>query len=578
MRDADDRPTPRAVHPAFYGCFDWHSAVEMHWALVRMLRSVPGGGSGRTRSEAVLEEHLPPTPSRRGHVPAREPRVGAAVRLRLGSRPRGRAGSLGRRRERRPARTPAGGPTTCVRWPRWCPTRSSTGCRRRPTRSAAAPTRTAPSRLARSLPYARLRSGRGRPGLLTAIANAAVRWFAADVDYPAAWEPNGADFLSPALAEAEFIAALASPPEEFPEWLTRFLPHLADGRPESLLTPAVVTDPTDGQGAHLHGLNLYRAYGFGLLAATACARGPAGGRPAGRARAARRGVAAGRRRRGLDGRALAGLLRRSAAAPEPSRRRIVGASDEIRFPPALWTTGGHPQAGSGRPRRRRAIRPSVSRHDRPTPHSLAGPGPARPPNRVLLAIADPVADRAGGRRWRCSARCSPRRCGRRSQLRPARSGEGRARHVGPGHTTFVGYYRALVGGRWVKVYCVSPDKRTPSRIGLSTVSRLPSGTTVTRELAETLFAHGNASTAVQAAAVSQALNYEIGNRAAVAPAGGTWAAPCKPWPCATSPRPGARPARTNWLCTWAPRRFPASSAGPPSPCARRVAAGRRPSG
>jgi hypothetical protein len=108
--------------------------------------------------------------------------------------------------------------------------------------------------LARSLPYARLRS------------DAAVRWFAADIDYPAAWEPSGSDFLSPALAEAELIAALAAPAEEFPEWLSRFLPRLADGRPESLLTPALVTDPTDGQGAHLHGLNLYRAYGFGLLA------------------------------------------------------------------------------------------------------------------------------------------------------------------------------------------------------------------------------------------------------------------------------------------------------------------------
>ncbi|MDT4899857.1 MAG: hypothetical protein QOJ78_787, partial [Pseudonocardiales bacterium] len=33
MRDDDDRPRPREAHPAFYGCFDWHSAVEMHWAL-----------------------------------------------------------------------------------------------------------------------------------------------------------------------------------------------------------------------------------------------------------------------------------------------------------------------------------------------------------------------------------------------------------------------------------------------------------------------------------------------------------------------------------------------------------------
>jgi Protein of unknown function (DUF2891) len=34
-------PGPRELNPAFYGCYDWHSAVEMHWLLVRLLRAVP---------------------------------------------------------------------------------------------------------------------------------------------------------------------------------------------------------------------------------------------------------------------------------------------------------------------------------------------------------------------------------------------------------------------------------------------------------------------------------------------------------------------------------------------------------
>ena len=33
--------TPRAMHPAFYGCFDWHSAVHGHWLLVHLLRRFP---------------------------------------------------------------------------------------------------------------------------------------------------------------------------------------------------------------------------------------------------------------------------------------------------------------------------------------------------------------------------------------------------------------------------------------------------------------------------------------------------------------------------------------------------------
>ena len=32
---------PRDMHPAFYGCYDWHSAVHGHWTLVRILRLYP---------------------------------------------------------------------------------------------------------------------------------------------------------------------------------------------------------------------------------------------------------------------------------------------------------------------------------------------------------------------------------------------------------------------------------------------------------------------------------------------------------------------------------------------------------
>ena len=36
-----DLLSPRALHPAFYGCFDWHSSVHGHWMLVRLLRLCP---------------------------------------------------------------------------------------------------------------------------------------------------------------------------------------------------------------------------------------------------------------------------------------------------------------------------------------------------------------------------------------------------------------------------------------------------------------------------------------------------------------------------------------------------------
>src|SRR5262249_11793416 len=50
-------PTPHEIHPAFYGCFDWHSCVAMHWALVRLLRLNPGGLLSDD-ARAVLDEHL----------------------------------------------------------------------------------------------------------------------------------------------------------------------------------------------------------------------------------------------------------------------------------------------------------------------------------------------------------------------------------------------------------------------------------------------------------------------------------------------------------------------------------------
>ena len=50
LNDATRRQAPRAMHPAFYGCFDWHSSVHGHWMLVRLLRQFPELARGRSRS------------------------------------------------------------------------------------------------------------------------------------------------------------------------------------------------------------------------------------------------------------------------------------------------------------------------------------------------------------------------------------------------------------------------------------------------------------------------------------------------------------------------------------------------
>ncbi|MBI3168256.1 MAG: DUF2891 family protein [Chloroflexi bacterium] len=113
--------------------------------------------------------------------------------------------------------------------------------------------------LARSVPWARYLATQGDSRLLTAITKAAIQWYGADRDYPAHYEPSGTDFLSPALTEVDLMS-LVLEREEFLTWLDAFLPRLAAGEPKSLFEPAFVSDASDGQLAHLHGLNVYRAF------------------------------------------------------------------------------------------------------------------------------------------------------------------------------------------------------------------------------------------------------------------------------------------------------------------------------
>src|ERR671911_1675518 len=58
-------PTHRELHPTFYGCFDWHSCVEMHWAIVWLLRRFPeavpvglAAEAHETLGELLTEENI----------------------------------------------------------------------------------------------------------------------------------------------------------------------------------------------------------------------------------------------------------------------------------------------------------------------------------------------------------------------------------------------------------------------------------------------------------------------------------------------------------------------------------------
>jgi hypothetical protein len=251
---------PREAHPAFYGSFDWHSCVEMHWVLVRLLRD-DRQGIPHARIRSGLDGHLGAEPL------AAEAAFFARDEERANERPYGWGWLLRLHHD-----LATWGDADAGRW----------AAHMRPLADVFAgrlvdwlPRVTYPVRhgvhgnsafgLSLALPEARGRADTGRPELLGAIRTAALRWFGADRDAPAAWEPSGADFLSPVLTEAELMAALLAP-AEFRGWLDGFLPGLAGAGADGLFVPATVSDPSDGQIAHLHGLNLSRAWCMRRLA------------------------------------------------------------------------------------------------------------------------------------------------------------------------------------------------------------------------------------------------------------------------------------------------------------------------
>lgn len=251
---------PRDRHPAFYGSYDWHSAVEMHWVLLRLLRlfpdEVPAGEIRR-----VLDAHLTPAAigAETAHVaahPGFERPYGWGWALTLYAEAASWSGAASAPEAERWAGALRPLADHFLRaLAAWLP-RATYAVRHGVHPNSA-------FGLIRALPAARRAAGEGDPAALHAVEDAARRWFATDRDAPVAWEPSGADFLSPVLAEAVLMAEVL-PAEEFRPWLAAFLPGLGEGR---LFEPAVVTDPTDGQGAHLRGLNLSRAWAMRRLAA-----------------------------------------------------------------------------------------------------------------------------------------------------------------------------------------------------------------------------------------------------------------------------------------------------------------------
>lgn len=245
---AGEQIDPRKLHPAFYGSYDWHSAVHMHWLLARVLRLYPSLRPAKSITH-TLDAHL----SRQA--------LGAelayfnGVAGRTFERPYGWAWLLELQAEALRAK---------ARWSRPLTALASELAARMAAFVAAAPY---PIRAGShgntafacvlALDYARAAAD---GALEFEIRKAARKWYGADRDAPLAYEPSLDDFLSPSLVEAVLMQQLLEP-GEFSAWLGRFMP--AGIGP--LAEPPVVADRTDAKQSHLDGLCLSRAWCFAQL-------------------------------------------------------------------------------------------------------------------------------------------------------------------------------------------------------------------------------------------------------------------------------------------------------------------------
>ena len=242
---------PRDFHPAFYGSFDWHSSVHGHWMLVRLLRLYPELPA-RQQIRAVLAEHLSAKnlqaetdyftqPNRQSF----ERTYGWAWLLKLAEElhtwddPEAQTWS----RNLKPLSD-----TMVTRYQAFLPKQTY------PIRGGVHPNTA--FGLAFAHDYARAVDHKA---LRELIEERSRSYYAKDTDIPARWEPDGADFFSPSLMEADLMRRVL-PAAEYRTWLERSLPGLAKGEPKNLFEPAKVTDRSDPQIVHLDGLNLSRAW------------------------------------------------------------------------------------------------------------------------------------------------------------------------------------------------------------------------------------------------------------------------------------------------------------------------------
>jgi hypothetical protein len=241
---------PRALHPVFFGSFDWHSCVHGWWTLFTLYRQYPDMEEAAS-IQALADELFTPANI------AAEVAYLARPESRGFERPYGWGWLLMLAAELDRHSTGEGHRWGAVLKPL---TNAFVARFKAYLLTATYPVRVGThynSAFALRLAIEYADAVGDRP-LASLCRRKATQWHSGDRDCQA-WEPSQDEFLSPALMEAELMRVTLGD-AAFADWFDRFLPRVSAGDPATLFQPARVSDRTDGKIAHLDGLNLSRGW------------------------------------------------------------------------------------------------------------------------------------------------------------------------------------------------------------------------------------------------------------------------------------------------------------------------------
>ncbi|RCT54380.1 DUF2891 domain-containing protein [Winogradskyella sp. KYW1333] len=252
---AEDLKSPKELHPTFYGCFDWHSAVHGHWSMVSLLRQFPDlekedelrSWLKRSITEENVEQEVAYFHGK--HNTSYERTYGWAWLLKLVEELHTWDSDVARQLESNLQ------PMThmiVAKYLEFLPKLNY------PIRVGEHPNTA--FGLSFAYDYA---VTVGHLELKSLIEQRAKDFYGKDSNCPLEWEPSGFDFLSPCLEEAALMKRVL-PSDEFKTWINNFMPQLKDK--SFYIETGKVSDRTDGKLVHLDGVNFSRAWSLNYIA------------------------------------------------------------------------------------------------------------------------------------------------------------------------------------------------------------------------------------------------------------------------------------------------------------------------